>query len=114
MSSKDENRSEARRIIATIEPASVDRVMQGAGDLHVHSGPSTMPRQLDHFEAVEQAAAAGMRGILFKDHHYSVGPFLPIMERLLGHLGVAMLGSLVLNNSTGGFDPAVVDFHLKS
>lgn len=114
MAENDENRAEARRIIAGIEPAVIDRLMQGAIDLHVHSGPSTMARQLDHFEAVEQAAAAGMRGILFKDHHYSVGPFLPIMERLLSHLGVAMYGSLVLNNSTGGFNPAVVDFHLKS
>lgn len=114
MAANDENRAEARRIIAGIDPAVVDRLMQGAVDLHVHSGPSTMARQLDHFEAVEQAAAAGMRGILFKDHHYSVGPFLPIMERLLSHLGVAMYGSLVLNNSTGGLNPAVVDFHLKS
>ena len=114
MAENDENRAEARRIIAGVEPAVIDRLMQGAIDLHVHSGPSTMARQLDHFEAVEQAAAAGMRGILFKDHHYSVGPFLPIMERLLSHLGVAMYGSLVLNNSTGGFNPAVVDFHLKS
>jgi hypothetical protein len=114
MAENDENRAEARRIIAGIDPAVIDRLMQGAIDLHVHSGPSTMARQLDHFEAVEQAAAAGMRGILFKDHHYSVGPFLPIMERLLSHLGVAMYGSLVLNNSTGGLNPAVVDFHLKS
>ena len=114
MAENDENRAEARRIIAGIDPATVDRLLQGAIDLHVHSGPSTMARQLDHFEAVEQAAAAGMRGILFKDHHYSVGPFLPIMERLLSHHGVAMFGSLVLNNSTGGFNPAVVDFHLKS
>ena len=114
MAENDENRAEARRIIAGIDPAVIDRLMQGAVDLHVHSGPSTMARQLDHFEAVEQAAAAGMRGILFKDHHYSVGPFLPIMERLLSHLGVAMYGSLVLNNSTGGLNPAVVDFHLKS
>ena len=114
MAENDENRAEARRIIAGIDPAVLDRLLQGAIDLHVHSGPSTMARQLDHFEAVEQAAAAGMRGILFKDHHYSVGPFLPIMERLLSHLGVAMYGSLVLNNSTGGFNPAVVDFHLKS
>ncbi|MGB3338927.1 MAG: DUF6282 family protein [Devosia sp.] len=114
MAENDENRAEARRIIAEIDPATVDRLLQGAIDLHVHSGPSTMARQLDHFEAVEQAAAAGMRGILFKDHHYSVGPFLPIMERLLAHHGVAMYGSLVLNNTTGGFNPAVVDFHLKS
>ncbi|WP_245188975.1 DUF6282 family protein [Mameliella alba] len=87
--------------------------MKGALDLHVHSGPSTMERQLDHFEAVEQAAEAGMRGILFKDHHYSVAPFIPIMNRVLGHHGVAMYGGLVLNNSTGGLDPFVVDAQLK-
>ena len=109
-----ENRAEARRLIASVDPAVLDRLLRGAVDLHVHSGPSIMARQLDHFEAVEQAAAAGLRGILFKDHHYSVAPFLPIMERLLGQHGVAMYGALVLNNSCGGFNPAVVDFHLKS
>lgn len=114
MSAKDENRAEVRRIIETVDSGVVDGLLKGAFDLHVHSGPSIMARQLDHFEAVEQAAAAGLRGILFKDHHYSVAPFLPIMERLLGHLGVAMYGSLVLNNTAGGFNPAAVDYHLKS
>jgi len=109
----EENRAEVRRLIASVDDAIVDGLMKGALDLHVHSGPSTMPRQLDHFQAVEQAAAAGMRGILFKDHHYSVAPFLPIMERLLSQHGVAMYGGLVLNNSTGGLDPFVVDAQLK-
>jgi len=113
MSGNEENRIEARRIIATVDPAIIDRLLQGAVDLHVHSGPSTMARQLDHFEAVEQAAAAGLRGILFKDHHYSVAPFMPIMERFLSHHGVAMFSSLVLNNTCGGFNPAAVDYHLK-
>src|SRR5690606_20103345 len=85
----------------------------GALDLHVHSGPSTMPRQVDHFQATEEAAAAGMRGILFKDHHYSVAPFIPIMDRLLGHLNVAMYSGLVLNNTVGGLNPFVVDAQLK-
>ena len=80
-----ENREKARALMATIDDGVVDGLMKGAVDLHVHSGPSTMARQLDHFQAVEQAAAAGMRGIMFKDHHYSVAPFLPIMERVLGH-----------------------------
>lgn len=114
MAQNEENRAEAKRIIATIDPAIVDRLMQGAIDLHVHSGPSIMSRQLDHFEAVEQAAVAGMRGILFKDHHYSVAPFLPIMERLLSQHGVAMFGSLVLNNTCGGLNPAAVDYALKA
>ncbi|MGX1100116.1 DUF6282 family protein [Amorphus sp. MBR-141] len=109
----DSNREEVRRLIATIDDGVVDGLMQGAVDLHVHSGPSIMARQVDHFQAVEQAAAAGMRGILFKDHHYSVAPFLPIMERVLGHHGVAMYGGLVLNNSAGALDPYVVDSILK-
>ena len=107
------NRAAVRDLISTIDDAIVDGLMQGAVDLHVHSGPSTMARQVDHFEAVEQAAAAGMRGIMFKDHHYSVAPFIPIMDRVLGHLNVAMFGGLVLNNSTGGLNPFVVDAQLK-
>lgn len=107
------HREAVRDLISTIDDAVVDGLMQGAVDLHVHSGPSTMARQVDHFQAVEQAAAAGMRGIMFKDHHYSVAPFIPIMDRVLGHLNVAMFGGLVLNNTTGGLNPFVVDAQLK-
>ncbi|MBS7705029.1 DUF6282 family protein [Chelatococcus asaccharovorans] len=106
-------RDEARALIETIDDAAADALLKGAVDLHVHSGPSTMPRQVDHFQATEEAAAAGMRGILFKDHHYSVAPFIPIMDRMIGHLGVAMYSGLVLNNSVGGLNPFVVDAQLK-
>ncbi len=109
----NENRQAVRELIAGIDDAVADKLLKGAVDLHVHSGPSTMPRQVDHFQAVEEAAAAGMRGILFKDHHYSVAPFIPIMDRVLGHLDVAMYGGLVLNNSVGGLNPFVVDAQLK-
>lgn len=106
-------REEARALIAQVDDTTANRLLQGAIDLHVHSGPSTMPRQVDHFQAVEEAAAAGMRGLLFKDHHYSVAPFIPLMERVLGHHKVAMYSGLVLNNSTGGLNPFVVDAQLK-
>lgn len=106
-------RQEARALIDTIDDEVANALLRGALDLHVHSGPSTMPRQVDHFQATEEAAAAGMRGLLFKDHHYSVAPFIPIMERVLGHLNVAMYSGLVLNNSVGGLNPFVVDAQLK-
>jgi len=106
-------RQEARALIDTINDEVANALLKGALDLHVHSGPSTMPRQVDHFQATEEAAAAGMRGILFKDHHYSVAPFIPIMERMLGHLNVAMYSGLVLNNTVGGLNPFVVDAQLK-
>jgi hypothetical protein len=107
------NREEVRRLIAGIDDETAGRLLKGALDLHVHSGPSTMPRQLDHMLAAEEAAAAGMRGVLFKDHHYSVAPFIPMMDRLLGKPDFAMYSGLVLNNSTGGFNPFVVDAQLK-
>ncbi|MEK0165678.1 DUF6282 family protein [Phaeobacter sp. A36a-5a] len=110
---QSQNREEFRALIADVDDVVVDRLMVGAVDLHVHSGPSIMERQIDHIQAVEQAAAAGMRGILFKDHHYAVAPFLPMMKRLVGDLGVAMYGGLVLNNTTGGINPHVVDSQLK-
>ena len=103
------NREEVRKLIAGVDEALAASLLRGALDLHVHSGPSTMPRQLDHLQAAEEAAAAGMRGLLFKDHHYSVAPFIPLMERVLGDRGLAMYSGLVLNNSTGGFNPFVVD-----
>lgn len=112
--SSTEWRRQARELMATADEAVVDSLMQGAVDLHVHSGPSTMARLLDHLEQVEQAAHAGMAGVLFKDHHYSVAPVIPMMQRLAGHLGVEMWGSLVLNNSVGGFNPFAVDFNVKS
>jgi hypothetical protein len=107
------NREEVRKLIASVDEALAASLLRGALDLHVHSGPSTMPRQLDHLQAAEEAAAAGMRGLLFKDHHYSVAPFIPLMERVLGDRGIAMYSGLVLNNSTGGFNPFVVDAQLK-
>lgn len=108
-----ENRARVHELISDIDDGRVDQLIKGAVDLHVHSGPSIMARQLDHMQAVEQAAAAGLSGILFKDHHYSVAPIIPMMERVLGELGVSMFGGLVLNNSVGGLDPFVVDAQLK-
>ena len=107
------NRQEVRRLIAGVDDELASRLLRGAVDLHVHSGPSTMPRKLDHMEAAEEAAAAGMRGLLFKDHHYSVAPVIPMMERLFGDRGLSMFSGLVLNNSTGGLNPFVVDAQLK-
>ncbi|MDP2780626.1 DUF6282 family protein [Devosia sp.] len=113
MATSEQNREEARRLMAGVDEDLAARLLRGAVDLHVHSGPSTMPRQLDHLQAAEEAIAAGMRGVLFKDHHYSAAPFIPLMERLIANPGFSMFSGLVLNNSTGGFNPYVVDAQLK-
>lgn len=91
----------------------VDRILRGAIDLHCHSGPSVMPRRIDHVEAIEQAAAAGMRGLLFKDHYYSVTPVVELLKRYYGDRGVQMFSGVALNNTVGGFNRYAVDHMLK-
>lgn len=106
-------REEAKAVMAGADEAVVADLMKGAADLHVHTGPSNMARLLDHLEEVDEAAGAGMRAVLFKDHYYSVAPMIPMMQRVNGRKGVEMFGSLVLNTPVGGLNPYAVDFNLK-
>ncbi|MBN9220548.1 MAG: hypothetical protein J0I79_21585 [Mesorhizobium sp.] len=99
----------------TIDPqreATIKRLMQGAVDLHVHSGPSLMPRAVDHIEVVQQAVEAGMAAVLLKDHYY---PTMPIAHLINKHYpsSVTTLGAVVLNNPLGGINPSAVDYALK-
>src|SRR5262245_55763914 len=91
----------------------IDDLLKGAVDLHVHSGPSVMARQVDHIDAMEQAASAGMRAILFKDHYYPTAPIVELIRARYAHTGVEAFGGLVLNNAMGGFNPYAVEHALK-
>jgi len=93
--------------------AIIERLLVGAIDLHCHSGPSVMPRDLDHIEAIEEASAAGLRAVLFKDHYYSADPVAELLRRHYGHLGVELLSGVALNNSVGGINRYAVDHSIK-
>ena len=91
----------------------VEALIKGAIDIHCHSGPSVMPRCLDHIDAVEEAASVGMRALLFKDHYYSATPITELLKGRYAHLGVEMLSGVPLNNTSGGLNPYAVDHGLK-
>jgi hypothetical protein len=95
------------------DPAVIARLLQGAVDLHCHSGPSVMPRELDHVEAMNEAAEVGMKAILVKDHYYSAAPITELLNRQFSKLGVLMLSGVPLNNASGGFNPHAVDHGVK-
>lgn len=90
----------------------VETLIKGAIDMHCHSGPSVMARRLDHIEALEEAAGAGMRALLFKDHFYSVTPVVELLKNRYAHLNVEMLSGVPLNDTSGGFNPYAVDHGL--
>lgn len=90
----------------------IDRLLVGAIDLHCHSGPSVMPRRLNHVEAIKDAEAAGLRAILFKDHYYSVTPVAELLKETMP-LKVELLTGVPLNNTVGGLNPYAVDHGFK-
>jgi hypothetical protein len=87
----------------------ISRLLVGAVDLHCHSGPSVMPRDLNHIEAMQEAAEAGFRAMLIKDHYYSATPITEMLNQTYGHLRVTMFSGVPLNNAVGGFNKYAVD-----
>jgi len=87
----------------------ISRLLVGAVDMHCHSGPSVMARDVNHVEAMEEASAAGFRGMLIKDHYYSATPVTELLKQTHGHLGVELFSGVPLNNSMGGFNKHAVD-----
>lgn len=90
----------------------ISQLLIGAIDLHCHSGPSVMPRRLNHVEAIREAEAAGMRAILFKDHYYSVSPVAELLKETLP-TKVDLLTGVPLNNTVGGLNPYAVEHGFK-
>lgn len=91
----------------------VDRLLIGAVDLHCHSGPSVMPRDLNHIEAMQEAEEAGLRAVLIKDHYYSAIPVTALLNEHFHTNSVELIAGVPLNNASGGFNPYAVDHGLK-
>lgn len=89
--------------------ARIDRILQGAVDPHVHSGPSIAPRALDHLELARQASAAGYRGVVTKDHDYAGTATARLINDNFPELKTTVYTALVLNNVVGGMNPYAVE-----
>ena len=81
--------------------------LTGLIDPHLHSSPDSVPRLLDDIELAAQAVAAGMRGILLKNHTSPTAARARIAARVVS--GIQVWGGVVLNRAVGGFNPAAVE-----
>lgn len=91
----------------------VAALLKDAVDLHCHSGPAAMPRILDHREAMQDAADAGFRALLYKDHFYLGTPHARLLEIIYPDTGVKLFSGIALNNASGGINPYAVDHAVK-
>jgi Family of unknown function (DUF6282) len=98
---------------ATSRDSEVEALLEGAVDLHVHSGPSVMPRILDHEDAQAQADDAGFAAILYKDHYYPGMSHAQMLEKAYPDRKVRLFSGTALNNAAGGVNRYAVDHCIK-
>jgi len=89
------------------------KVLDGAVDLHVHSGPSPFPRRLNHVEASYDAARINLRAILIKSHHHNTVMDLLAMQDQLKDAPTPAYGGVALNSEVGGVNPSAVAVAIK-
>lgn len=88
----------------------VDSLLKGSVDMHIHSGPGLINRSLDHVEAAKEAMAAGQKAIVIKDQHVPSAETANIIQKyIVKDAPFHIYGSVALNNTAGGVNPAVVE-----
>src|SRR5438552_3915443 len=94
--------------------SAIDRLLEGAVDLHFHSHPSPFPRAMDAAAAAEKYDAAGFRAVVMKSHHHSTVMEILALERLaLKGLRLQVFGGIALNGAVGGLNPRAVDLAIQ-
>ena len=66
----------------------IDKFLQGAIDMHMHTAPDILPMRLDALEAARQAKEAGMKAIVLKNHFYNTAPIATMVSQLVPDIGV--------------------------
>jgi len=85
--------------------------LAGVIDLHAHVAPETAmlnyKRSLDAIEAAQIARIAGMRGMVFKEHHTETASWAYLVSQIVP--GIELFGGIVLNRAVGGLNPVAVE-----
>jgi len=85
------------------------KILQGAIDPHVHSGPSIAPRSIDHLELVRELSGAGFAAVVTKDHDYAGVATAKLIRDHFPELRTRIYSSIALNNVVGGMNPYAVE-----
>jgi len=92
----------------------VEALLEGAVDMHCHSGPSPFPREFDHADAARDAwERLKMRAIVVKSHHHNTVMDLLAMEVRLATIPTKAFGGIALNNQVGGLNKYAVQMSLR-
>src|ERR1700730_10376145 len=91
---------------AFVAVAGCGQSLNGVIDIHAHSGPDSVPRQIDAIDLAKLAKSRGMRGLVLKNHYESTAALAYVVRKEVP--GIEVFGGIDLNLSVGGMNPAAV------
>lgn len=80
----------------------IDKLLQGAIDMHMHVAPDIIPLRVDALEAAKEARNVGMKAIVLKTPCCPTALLATLVSKLVPEVGV--LGSISLDFEVGGLN----------
>jgi hypothetical protein len=85
----------------------IEALLEGAFDTHVHSAPDVLPRKFDDLELAERFKQRKMGGFVLKSHYICTADRATLVRKVVPE--VQVFGAIALNNSVGGLNPLGLD-----
>jgi Family of unknown function (DUF6282) len=89
------------------DQGTIDALLEGAFDTHVHSAPDVLPRKFDDLELAQRFKARRMAGFVLKSHYICTADRATLVSKVVPE--VQVFGAIALNNSVGGLNPLGLD-----
>src|SRR5215467_11029489 len=90
-----------------VDQSTIDALLEGAFDTHVHSAPDVLPRKFDDLELAQRFKARKMAGFVLKSHYICTADRATLVNAMVPE--VRAYGAIALNNSVGGLNPLAID-----
>jgi len=85
----------------------IDALLVGAIDTHIHSAPDVLPRKFDDLELAQRFKARRMAGFVLKSHYICTADRATLVNKIVPQ--IQAFGAIALNNSVGGLNPLALD-----
>ena len=90
-----------------VDPDTIDALLEGAFDTHIHSAPDVLPRKFNDLELAERFKARRMAGFVLKSHYICTADRATLVNAIVPE--VQAFGAIAMNNSVGGLNPLALD-----
>jgi hypothetical protein len=90
-----------------VKQSTIDGLLEGAFDTHIHSAPDVLPRKFNDLELAQRFKARRMAGFVLKSHYICTADRATLVNQVVPE--IQAFGAIALNNSVGGLNPLALD-----